>query len=167
MTRQAPVLTIDIDARMFDVFLTDAGEFYALFDAERIQAPTKKALMEKLKKLVRTRGRVTVPATLVEVDTDRKIKVTQITLTGLHGRTRAALYVEDRTPTTTHTVYYNNVYRRLTGEEIAVAVALHRTYKQAEQAWEAWQEKNAIDPTAVLREAQETALAGKAEEVVP
>lgn len=65
------VANIEIDGRAFDVFISaNAEEFYASFDGEEIRASSKRALQERLKGLLRTRGIVVVPVTTFSTDYD-------------------------------------------------------------------------------------------------
>jgi len=154
-----PVLHEEIDGITFPIYLTPAGKFWARYLEERLEAPTKSALRDKLRKKVRTQGKVRVPATLIEAHYDEPaLEVLQIHLIGTKGKYSTVVYQEDEGGETSTVYTRGTLYRRLSTEEVAEAQRVYSTYKDAEKAWEAWREANEIDGNEALKEAQEAAL---------
>ena len=154
-----PVLHEEIDGITFPIYLTPAGKFWARYLEERLEAPTKSALRDKLRKKVRTQGKVRVPATLIETHYDEaELKVTQIHLIGTRGKYSSVVYEEDDDHSTGSVFHRGSLYHRLSPEEITEAQRLYTAYRTAEQAWEAWQEAHQIDGQEALKEAQDVAL---------
>jgi hypothetical protein len=163
MSPETPVLTEEIDGITFPIYLTPAGKFWARYRDERLEAPTKSALRDKLRTKVRTAGRVKVPATILETQYDEpELTITQIHLIGTKGKYSALVYEEDTDPTVTGTVFSRgSLYRRLSPADIAEAQRVYTAHKEAEKAWEVWQEANQIDGHEVLKAAQDAALANR------
>lgn len=156
---KTPVLTDTVDGATFDVFLTDSGVFYTTFHRERIEAPTKAGLHDKLRRLVRTQHKIAVPATLVETHYDEpELTITQITLIGVHGRTNAVLYRDEADQSEGYISYNGQLCRRLSLAELQEAQTCWTAYKTAEKAWEVWRETHEMDGRAAVKAAQEAAL---------
>lgn len=141
-------IPIDVD--------TVSGEFSAVLDGERAKSPTLKTLQERIKKHIRTSRKIAVPVTLLDdyASSDTKLKITQVTLTGIHGGSGNVIAKDDKTHETQQLRYfYGTCVRRLTGPEIQEFVGLVKALWASQQAVERWVEARTVSPSKLVQEA--------------
>lgn len=149
--------TINLDGVKLDIFVGEDGDFSAVWQGARVTAPSLKALTEKLRKSVRARGRIAVPATLIE-DAWREDTATviHITLVGAHAGNHHPLYKEDGANDIEQLRWGSErVYRRLTDQEITQFHALRRAITEAEERLAEWKDARRVDAKTLMAEAQE------------
>lgn len=79
------ITTVDIKGRTYDIYASEAGDWYAVVDGSSIRAETMKALEAKLRKLA---VKVSIPFVRFEHHTG---KIRRGTVTGSHARNGSIL----------------------------------------------------------------------------
>lgn len=153
------VRELSIDGRKFVVDLDESGDFTTLCGGERIKAPSLKGLTEKLRKHVRSEGRIAIPVSKIDQHYGRgnnrdKYVVSQVLLTGIHARSGNVLYKNEATGEADQSGYSERFYKRLTAEEIAKFQALVKAERDAVAALGAWQDLHMINAKHLIEEAQ-------------
>jgi translation initiation factor 2 alpha subunit (eIF-2alpha) len=89
--------TEEINGTVYDIFVDSVGQFHAMFEDDVVRDITKKGLIDKLRRLVKTQHKVRIEATLLETSwhDDRRWQLHSVTLTGIHGRNRNVTYLID------------------------------------------------------------------------
>lgn len=147
--------TFEIDGREYTINVTEDGQFWSELLGDMVRAPSKKALVEKLRTEARRRARICVPATVIETDgygKDATITFRAIEITGVHGSNRKAIYREVGKSETEREGYSEQFSRRLSEAEVTEAVRLHTAYITAEQAWEQWRETHEVHVGELIEE---------------
>ena len=152
---------LDIDGRQITPAVDDDGEFYAKIDGDLYTAPTLKGLAEKLRKQVRTHGRIAIPVTRISEGwrTGDKIEIEHIVLVGIHAGNRNVLYqVAGSKETEQLRGSSSDLYRRLTEQEIATYRALDKKKRAIEEEIEAWKDARQVRAHDLVVEAQQVLL---------
>lgn len=133
----------EIDGKSIDIFVTNEGEFYAKNpgdeDRGNITAPTRAALVTKLRGIIRRKAaRVAVKATRWDDGTWSKVpKLEAITITGLHGSNGNLLIKGEDGQTVQNRGYSDDaILRAMTTAEAREFLEMYRTMKHAEAAFE-------------------------------
>lgn len=154
-----------VDGITFEIQVTGDGTFRTQLDGDWAEATSLKALQEKLKKHIRMTRTLAIPVTQLEnyVDRDDRMRITQLTLTGIHGGSGNVLARDEKTQHSEQLRYYRGeIVRRLTGQEIQEFVALVKAAHAATQAVAEWVEARQVDPKGLIREAAEATAHGPA-----
>jgi hypothetical protein len=160
--------TVEIDGRTIDVDVDDDGEFYANVDGDRYTAPALKVLIERLRKHIRSYGRISVPVTRLETGwrADNKVEIEHLDLVGVHASNRNLLI---RTVTgnqgrrtkvgeTTQHRGSGDLYRRLTDTEVKTIRAMYERKQRIEKEIDEWLEVRRVDGQTLVRDAQNKLL---------
>lgn len=147
--------TIEIDTREIEITVEENGDFVARVDGEWYRAPSLKLLTEKLRKMIRSQGRIAVPVTQISSGHHDEPVITQITLVGVHAGNGNTLYKEDgETGVDQLRWSRDEIYRRLTEAEIAQCHALHEEVRVAKTALEAWLDARRVNDKELMQQAQ-------------
>lgn len=145
-----------VDGVTIPIMVRESGEFWCRLDGELSSANSLKTLTEKIKRHVRTSRKIAVPITLLDDfgPQDDKVKIQQVTLTGIHGGSGNVIAVDDKTKTQQQLRYfYGMAVRRLTGEEIQQFVALVKASRDARVRVEEWIEARSVEPRKLVEQA--------------
>lgn len=148
------VKTLEIDGVRVPITLNGKGDFEAMVDGQEIQSPTLKALEEKIKKAVRSAGKLAIEATLLQFgwrhDTP---EFEDIVITGKHAGNDNPLYrsseghVEQMRET-------RECMRRLTKDEKKEFGELVKVRDRAEKAIVKWKDDHRMNPHQAIRRAR-------------
>lgn len=156
-------LTVEVNGRVFDVTVSEAGSFIAKVDDEVYMADTLKKLRDKLKTSIA--GHVQIPAILLSTgwrhnSSNEKLTLTPVTITGLHsGSHHDVLYrtADGRA----HRRYNDSFLIPLTPEQIAELHTAYDALQHAQKAWDVLKVKWEMD---VPAEVEKAAYLGQSEE---
>lgn len=158
--QDAKVRDANIDGADVEVYVdADNGEFYCRHAGEIFKAPSYKALVDKVRKFIRTHQRINIPVTLLEEyhswdDDGGTLKVLQVSLTGLHGRNANVLYKQDKDGVTGQESHSRNFYRRMTGAEVQELFRLRKARREATKALNAFLEERQVNARELIKAAQ-------------
>jgi hypothetical protein len=169
MSTKIPAQTID--GRKVEVSILDGtGEFTADVGGHGFKADTLKALLEKLRRALRTSStRISIEASLLHQgrvdswdDGSKKPSAEPVVITGIHGGTGAILMTRANGQKETSRSYRSEtIARRLTKDEADTWVELCQALKAANTAKDAFVKKYAIqDPDKFVTEAVAKAAGG-------
>lgn len=149
-----------IDGHKFEITVRDNGEFQTKILGDWVNAPSYKALIDKVRKLIRRAGRIAIPLTLISDKYNNRQQsvpeITQVTITGVHGSNRNILYKDEKTGVTEQASSWgNDFYKRLTGPEIQSFMALTKAARDAADAVDKWKTKHKVSPHTLIEEAAE------------
>lgn len=153
-----------IDGRKIEVTIDSQGEFHATLNGYGHKADTLKALLEKLRRALRTdKARIAIEATLLhqgresswDTDSTKEPSAEPIVITGIHGGTGSILMTRaDGTKETARSYRSGTIARRLTEDEANQWVALCKALRGATVAKEAFEKQVRIkDPDKFVTQA--------------
>lgn len=150
--------TIDVDGENVEITLdSDTGQFYARADGQDHNAPSLKMLEERVRKQIRSRGRLAIEATLVELDRyqESKPEFEDIVITGKHASNNNVLY-RDRHGVTQQMRSYSNdgCTHRLTKTERLEINDLVAKARAANKRVEQWKDDHKLDIWKAIEQAR-------------
>jgi len=163
MATPTKIGTETIDTVEYEIYVSEDGVFSSSFEGDRITAPTKKALLEKLRTAVRSHRKVAIEVTHIATRYRGDVEVPEpedLVLTGIHSSSRNMLYRKpgakgrDATGQLSH---YDTITRRLTKAEVEDLKSLVQNKQRAERSLNDWIAKRKIDARAELTKAAKAA----------
>ena len=161
--------TFEADGRKFAIEITDSGTFRTVIDGDPYSADTYEKLKAKIVRACRKeKVRLALPATLAHgvrrFNDDDHDAVFDITITGIHQRSKDVLYRKDADHKAGTADYNDKILVRLTREQKDKYLELRIAVREAKKAFEAFQNKHAYSVDDIKKQ---VAAAEKAAGVEP
>jgi hypothetical protein len=142
---------IEVKGKKFDVQISDTGEFVAEYEHDQVRAESLKQLTEKLASRIARSKRVSIPICMWEKESwsDKPGKIRTGVIIGIHGSNDNILVKFDDQPKSEQ-IGYGNFFDPKDAKELK---RLSETLTAAEDAFEKFKKKHAIDAREKVRKA--------------
>lgn len=145
--------TFEVDGKVYQIYIDPQGQFYTVVAGERIWAETYAKLKDKITRVGRQdRVRIALPATIAtgrgRWDDDSSTLV-DVTITGIHRRTRDVLYKRDDNGKAGSCDYHDTLMQRLSAEQKAEYITRLTAKRASAKAFEAFVTEQKYDSSAI------------------
>lgn len=149
------VKTINVDGAVVEITLNEKGEFLAKVETQWITAPTMKGIEERVRKAVRSAGKLSIEATLLDFGfNDDEPSFEDILITGQHASNNNVLYRDDSGAVQQLRTFNSDCMIRLSKDQRKEFGELVKARKRAEKAMEKWKADHKLDAHQAIRKAR-------------